>query len=565
LITMQQVKDFFAKKEWFFVACLVLVFILIRLSGVHLPLHQDEYKWPIVVNPANTSGISIPHPPLSEFIYRMAGEIVGFNVNFRFVPLFFGSINLILLFYLVKSLFGKKEAVVASLIWIFSYFSVLASLMVDTDGEILPFFFLLSLIAYYKTRISTGRKLYIWMALLVIFCILGFMVKVSFIIAIGAIVADFLWDRRKNITKKEALKYIGFGVLAIIALAILLAAAHFAFSFFDLSKALVYWEHFIISKRDWFQIFIQCVKALLYSSPFLVLLPFFGEKEDFSKVRVFVFFLILAFIFYIVLFDFSIGALDRYFQLLILPLSVFSSIIIVKSFEPKPARAKEFLLLGSAVALIFILLQSLPHFVPALHPKSEWISRVISLRWNFVYPFSGGSGPLGFYVSFLFMALSWIVTFCSLVLAKIKPNYKTLSIMFLIPIGVAYNGIFIEEYLVGLWNGHAPTLVTHAVEFIKNDSDIKFVTVYNDNGGNEIMDIGKYRKRLYFDPKLNQQKKVRSFNEFKEYYFVLDVPRLDPTSFYQKYFDSCQIVYSEVDKKMTSIIYDCRSAPDISL
>ena len=122
-----------------------------------------------------------------------------------------------------------------------------------------------------------------------------------------------------------------------------------------------------------------------------------------------------------------------------------------------------------------------------------------------------------------------------------------------------------EEYLFGVWNGNAPRLLNQAVEYIKNNPDIKMVTTYNDNGGNELQQIGKYRKRLYVDPKFDINDKVKTLNQYKEHYFVLDVPRINPDSVYQKYFDSCSIVYEKQDKKMSATIYDCRKAPNIKV
>ena len=125
---MSNVKKWLENKEYFLVGILVALFILIRLPGVSMPLHQDEYKWPLIVNPSLQSDTSIPHPPLSQFICRTAGQIVGYNVNFRFVPLFFGVINLVLLYCLMRTLYGREEAIISGIIWIFSFYSVLASL-----------------------------------------------------------------------------------------------------------------------------------------------------------------------------------------------------------------------------------------------------------------------------------------------------------------------------------------------------------------------------------------------------------------------------------------------------
>ncbi len=562
---MEAVKKYFNQSEWLIILLLVAAFILIRLPGTDLPLHQDEYKWPLIVNPSLESKSEIPHPPLSQFIYRAGGGIVGFNTNFRFIPLFFGAINLLLLYYLMRIMFGKKEAVITSLIWIFSYFSVLASLMVDTDGEIMPFFFLLSLIGYYKLQNTEGNKKYIWGGLLVTSLVLGFFIKVSFFLAIGAIIADYLWSKKHLLSKQQAIKYLSFLLGGVVVLGLLLYLAQYIFPFFSLSKSVEYWKHFAVGNRGWFQTLIQCIKAVLYSSPFLILVPLLSSKNIVSKTRVFIFFLAFSFIFYVVLFDFSIGALDRYLQLLILPLTVITTAVISSTLKSDDRRFFEFLYLGIAVSLVLVLFQSVAHYVPSLHPKSDWIGRAINLQWNFLYPFSGGSGPLGFYISFLFMALAWLISFAGVMLAILKTNYKKLVIVFLIPLGFAYNGVFISEYLFGFWNGSAPRLLTPVVEYIKNNPDIKMVTVYNDNGGNEIQEIGKYRKRLYTDPKFDINEKVATLNQYKEHYLELNVPRIDSNSVYRKYLDSCRVIYTQTNKSISAIVYDCTKAPDIKI
>jgi hypothetical protein len=559
-----RVCNYFRSHEVILVCLLVLVFILVRFPGRNLPLHQDEYKWPGVED-LSLAG-HIPHPPVGELIYHYGGLLVGFDVHFRLIPFFFGALNLLLLYYLMRFMFGRREATIASLIWIFSYFSVLASLMVDTDGAVMPFFFLVALIGYYKlpTAVDKNKKIFWWVVFLLgLFG--GILVKMSFILAVGAIIADFLWSKRYLLTKKELLKYAGYALVAILGFGVLLFISKYLFTFFDLGKSVGYWEHFFTLNRGWFQTFIQCMKAVLYSSPFLVLIPFFATKNTFAKVRVFIFFLIFSFIFYVLLFDFSIGALDRYLQLLVLPLTVFSTLTIVEVMRGNNRRTKEFLFLGIIVALVFVVLQSIPQYVPPLHPKAEWVSRILSFKWNFVYPFSGGSGPLGFYVSFLFMALCWISSFVGLIIALVKPEAKKLALMFILPLGITYNGVFIEEYMFGFWNGHAATLVYHAADFIRLHPEIKKVTVYNDNGAQEVKATGTYRRRLYTDPAFIGKEKVDYLNTYKEFYFVLDVPRVDPTSMYQRYFDSCKPMYTEVDKKMSATVYDCRGVPDISL
>ncbi|KND46804.1 MAG: hypothetical protein AB201_03395 [Parcubacteria bacterium C7867-006] len=556
-----------SKKDWIIWFSVITLFIGLHLFGLRSPYHQDEYKWVLYSHPEIITPGTVPHPPLTEFIYTRLGPIVG-DYNFRTIPFIFGFLNIFLLFYLVKYLYDKKTAYIAITIFTLSFYSLLASLMVDVDGAVMPFFFLILLIGYLKWKNSNftfDYKNYKWMCLILIGAIGGFFIKISSVLPILAVFFDFIIFKKAFTDKKRVFKYTGYGLLGLVLLFVLLLLSKFIFPFFNFEYALKYWEHFIVWDRGWFQTIIQCIKAALFSSPFLILVPLFLTKEDFVKNRIFVFFLSFAFIFYIILFDFSIGALDRYLQLLVIPLTILSSVVISKILDTNDRRSKEFLLIGTIVSLILIMVQSLPHYVPPLHPKTEWVSRIISLKWNFLYPFSGGSGPVGFYVSFLFMALVWIIFICVVIFVIWKPQNKKRFILFLIPLGIVYNGMFIEEYLFGFYNGSAPRLIASSMEYIKNNPDIKMVTTYNDNAGFELQWIGKYRKRLYIDPKFDLNDKVANLNKYKEHYFVLDIPRIDPISPYQKYFDSCKIVYEKIDRSISAKVYDCRRAPDLKV
>lgn len=554
-----------SKKTIAFFGLILALFIGLHLFGLNLPYHQDEYKWVQYSHPEITPPGTVPHPPLTEFIYTRIGPIVG-DSNFRAIPFTFGIINLFLIYYLINYLYNRKTAKIAVLLFTLSFYSLLATLMVDVDGAVMPFFFLLLLIGYFKWKNSNftfDSKNYKWLALILIGGVGGFFIKISSILPILAVFVDYLFEIKAFSDKKKIIKYASYGIFGGALLVGLLLLSKLIFPFFNFEYALKYWKHFITADRGWLQTFIQCIKALLYTSPFLIFVPLLTKKVDAIKLRPFILFLLFAFIFYIILFDFSIGALDRYLQLLVLPLIVFTSVVIAQTLELEDVKSKEFLILGSIVSLFIVILASVNNYVPPLYPKIEWISRILSLRWNFLYPFSGGSGPLGFYMSFLVMALVWIFSFVAMVIVFIKPGYKKRILMFLIPLGIIYNGFFIEEYLFGFYNGSAAKLVQNATEFIKNSSDIKMVTVYNDNGGWNIQETGKYRRRLYIDPKFDINEKITTINKYKEHYLVVDIPHIDSNTVYSKYFDTCKKVWNESSGYINAYVYDCRNAPDI--
>ena len=546
-------------RTWILLSAIAALFLLLRLPGTALPLHQDEYKWPMIVNPATNYGTNIPHPPLSQFIYQSAGALVGYDVHFRYVPLVFGFVNLFLLWYWLRSRAGEKAALWGAVLFALSYYSILASLMVDTDGQIMPFFLLLALIAYDKARIDAR-----WWGAVALACAAGFLVKTSFILAIGAILTDVLWDRRVLLFTRAALRYVGFGLIGVAGLGLLLFLTQYLFPFFNLATSLTYWQHFASLSHNWFQVAIQAIKAALYLSPLLVLIPLWASREEYVAVRPLVFFVVFGLFFYLVLFDFSVGALDRYLQFLIVPLVALAAVFLSRQHFARTHYA--YLGIGIIFAALFVALQFLPHAVPALHPKSEWIGRILSFNWAFLYPFSGGSGPLTFYVSFLFIGLSWIAAGVCVGFGMVRTEWRTALLAILLPLGLTYNAVFAEEYLLGKINGYAPGLVARAAAFIAAESSIQKVVVYNDNGGDEIRKTGKYEKRLYTTPDFGDwTQKADTMNAFKGHYLVIDAPPVDPTSFFAKYFATCESVYQDTDKAMHATLYDCRKAPPIVL
>jgi hypothetical protein len=224
-----------------------------------------------------------------------------------------------------------------------------------------------------------------------------------------------------------------------------------------------------------------------------------------------------------------------------------------------------YLAIGGVISALFVVLQFLPHAVPALHPKAEWIGRILSLNWAFLYPFSGGSGPLTFYVSFLFVGLSWLAAGALIVLGVFRTRWQPMLLAMLLPLACTYNAVFTEEYLVGGINGYAPGLVERSVAYIRANEDVQKVIVYNDNGGDEVRKSGKYQQRLYTSPDFDWNQKMRTMNAFTGHYLVIDAPPVDQTSFFAKYFTTCIPVYQDIDKYMRATVYDCRKAPPIVL
>lgn len=553
----------FRRKEFVWFVVLVAFFISFHYFGLHIPYHQDEYKWVGYSHDVGEERGAVPHPPLTEFIYSKLGPIVGDN-NFRMIPFGFGLMNLFLIFYLAKIISDRRSALWASFLFVISFYSLLASLMVDVDGAVMPFFFLIMAIGYYQLRTKSfelNRGKWKWIVLLILGAVAGFLIKVSFILPIFALFLDFLIEKGIFGDKKMVLKYVVFGFLGLISLALVLFLSKFIFPFFNLEYSFNYWKHFANSgflNRGWFQTFIQFAKSIMYTSPLLVLPTFFVEKEMFKKFRPFFLFVLIATVFYLFVFDFSIGALDRYFQFLVIPLCIVSGSVFSGVFDSKDTKLSrlDFIFIAT-LSISILLLQFFNHFVPPLYPKTEWVQRIFHLKWGFLFPFTGGSGPTGFYVSFLFIIIVWA---CSLIFVisglRIK-NLRKKAIFAILVLGILYNGVFIEEYLLGKINGSPYQLFQDSKEFIRENQNIKQVVVYNDIGGFEIKQLGKYGRRMYAAPQF-EQTYVDYFKTFSGHVLYIDIPQIGQNNFYSNYLASCEQIYKKSDKYITAKILDCQ-------
>ncbi|MEK7642713.1 MAG: glycosyltransferase family 39 protein [Patescibacteria group bacterium] len=539
---------------------IIILFLGIHIAGLSIPYHQDEYKW--VYYSQSELGV-VPHPPLTEFIYKQFGPVVGDN-NFRLIPAVFGLANLFLIFYLAKTIFNSRTALWTAFLFTISFYSLLASLMVDVDGAVMPFFLLIMMISYYKLRARSfelrGGNIK-WLVCLILGAIGGFLTKMSGVLPLMALLLDFALLKGLFQDKKRIFKFFGLGLGLGVGVVLILLLAKIVFPFFPIEKSLVYWKHFANSSsfldRGWLQTFIQFAKTVMYTSPLLILPVFLVDREIFQKTRVFFFFIFIGIFFYLFAFDFSIGALDRYFQFLVIPLCVIIGAIFSQNFSSNnsPTLAslgpsltlREGTALGVIAVLVFFL-QFFNHFVPPLYPKTEWLERVLSFKWNFLFPFTGGSGPTGFYISFAFMALIWII---SLVFARKR------MILAILILGLLYNVVFIEEYLFGEINGSARSLFKEAKEVIIKDPKIKEVLVYNDIGGFEIQQIGKYKRRIYATPQFQDTYK-KVFADFDGHILFIDIPRIDSNSFYAEYFASCKNIYKDQNKYIKAEILDCK-------
>lgn len=548
--------QWFSRREATALLVLVLVFVGVRMPGLSLPYHQDEWKMAEIMRSHIVGGLAA-HPPLSELTYRWTADIVGAD-NMRVTPLFFGVASLLLLYAVVRRRAGGVAALIAAGLYTISTYSVFSSLMIDVDGALLATILLSAVYAYDRFVSSESfRSSVRWFLLAAVACVVGLLTKLSAVLIAGALISDYAWERRKFITPR----ILWYGLLgAIGAFAISILGVIFLRAIvpgFDVQEIIIHILYYVdFSDRNHFQTAIQASKAVMYLSPLLVAPLLLLTSTVFSQMRIFFTYLLLALVFFFVIFDFSHGALDKYLLLTVAPLSGIAGAILASRLAGLRKRDVHLgLFLGVPLSIILFALNFLPHDVVPLYPKGAWISRVLSGDWTVLFPFTGGNGPVGVYVSILFIGTSFIVSAILVLLSWWKKAGQAYLVV-LVLVGVAYTAVFTEEFVLGEINGSASKVLSRSIAFIADDTSIKSVFTHADAGAYELIGISKYAGRFYAVPEYAEGHRAR-FKAHNGYYLVVNVPLLDPDGFYARYFATCTSVFHTSSGRIQSDVYNC--------
>jgi hypothetical protein len=557
------------RKKIIVLISIALVFIALRLFVLPVMYQQDEYKWGEIVNPAFGIHFESDHLPLVSVLYLGNGLIAGFN-HLRLLPFAVSILNLILVFFIARRLYGIKAAVLSTAILAVSVYSVIAGTQVDIDGALLPLPFLLAVFAYInaawdKPFEKGNRK---WLALLFSAFILGFSVKLSFVLAAGAIVTDYLLTRRFKV--REIWKPAVFTIVAAAVAGAIILILNKIFGVANSGRFLANTEKFGLlnfGARNYFQVLFLGTKSLILASPLLVV-PFLiaiSKNEFFKKFRLWLIFISYNLLFYLLIFDFTNRTIERYMMFFIIPAAIIAGAIIVQVLDEKsPVFLKKGVYVFNvssiilAIAGYFIWTANFPAL--PLNPKSAYLDKIFHLDFNFLIPITGGSGPIGFYVPVIFIAVFFIIALAGGIIFRLAKSFswRQNAAVALLAAGLVYNGFMMTEFVSGFFYGSVDKMAKTLTKEVVNNPKIDKVITYYDIAGYELNAAGKYGRRFYTDPMFAETNKGK-FQDFKGYFEVLDFPMIDKNGVYWKYFQTCEQIYSVSDKKVSGYIFDCRS------
>ncbi len=549
----------FNKNNIIFGAIIVVMAVLL-FQGVHQIYHQDEYTWVGLVDHSDKIGWDV-HPPVALSLLKVTGYLFGYG-NLRVLPAFFAILNLILLYFVSKKLSANKSvALLAGFLFAFNVYSLIAGLQIDIDGAILPFFVLASYNAY--LRISDNKRL--WFPIFILSLIGGFLTKLSFILFVGALIVDYYLAHKhenhfqlKKIASLSGLALVLFGFVAL------------AFNFFSpdkFSHVLTYaggFKSFDFRSRAYLDLGFKILKSFVWLSPLLFLPVFYAlAKPDLRhRYRFWLIYLLFNFTFYTVLFDFSKLTIERYFMFTIAPAAIIAAEVLYPFFTN--LKNKKSYLSVATISIILTgiatLVLSFKYQILPLDPKIAYFHYLKSFNLRFLIPFTGGSGPIGFYFSAMFIFWFWALMFLAFVGYLFWRKKQNLLLTIIVVAGLIYNTLFIIEFLRGSFYGSVPNIARQTVDYVNTDPDIKLnqVITYYNIAPWDLKVSGKYASRFYTAPTRDYS---ATLTNSRGYYMIVDFPAISKDSLYWHLLQRCPIIKQFDDKDIHSYVFDCHRLP----
>ena len=507
---------------------LVLVgFLFLLFLGFGQVYHQDEYRWVEMVLKIHDNPVD--HPPMAPFLYGIVVRLFG-DASLRLVPALMGLANMVLVYLVSVRLSARRRVgILAAFLFASCSYSLIASLQIDIDGAVLPFFVLASVYCY--LRAQEGNRL--WLLVLAVALAGGFLTKLSFVLCAGAIAMDYAMSVR--------------------------AARSWLFSGAVIAHARDF-NLFNFASRAYLDLVFKVLKSFVLLSPLLALpaMAGFFMREVRRRYRLWYLFLLFNFIFYLVIFDFSTLTVERYFMFLIAPCAVIAADVLYRWWTKTSRQPNQVALAVGVALLIGTLALALPHTILPQYPKIAFVNAVRSLDFSFLLPITGGSGPAGLYVSARFILWMGAASMGALAGWRYMHRYRSFFLALFIACGLLSSLVITQEYLVGGLYGDVSKLVRQTVAYVNANPDIKHVGTYYDIGLYDLQASGKYANRFYLAPNRDYAHGIQTF---RGHYMVVDFPKVDNSHPYLQAIQRCPVIKTFTEREIQSYVYDCTKLP----
>ncbi len=530
---------------------LALLAIVIRSLGLFQVAAYDEHCW------LGWNECKIWHPPLSQLVHLFFRQILGaHDWVARLVVLSLGMINLGLVYLLSKKLYDERSALCAAALMAFGAYPILASLQIDIDGSFLLLFYLLttlSFIEYEKTKKN------LWLILCGVSFGMSLLSKYTglFIILIIGIY-HLIKERKFCSTLKTSVIISIIGVMIFSLFPLISGLAHS-----NLFKdSIAHLQNYAgTGGMNFSSLIIQYLLLLLWIGPLFIGLLFLSlTKPKKQNLLPWIWIIIIILLYTFINRD-NFKPIERYLMVLVAPFSMIGGNYLSRLNLGK----KRLLLLIITLLISFSSLLSLNSngiFTP-FYPKSEFISRVLSLDWNFYLPVTGSSGPIGFYLNFRAVAfgfaLSALCILISLILTPKKTRHASAwFITLFLAISLSYNLFIAQEYLLGATAPNINEISRQVIDYSLDHGLNKPIYVFR-NYALKYYLRDKYGEINSLDFDIgNDAQEVNKVIETGGTVVVIDFPKINEKSAFWQKLQDCSLVQDFSDKGVKiGYIFDC--------
>lgn len=600
-------------KENAFLILLIFLFICIHIGSLTKSGYGDEL-YPYKMSGSDVFikeiilGNDLGHTPFYIWPNYIASKIFGIHTwVFRSVSLLFSTGVLILIFFITKELYGKKQAIFSAILFIFSCWYYIFSTQLHIDAPFLNFFMLLCIYSFIKydkitepdkksNKLKTEKKANkntAWLILCGAALGLAMLTKMTGFIALIIIIIYIICQKKSRIFDKK----VFFNAIKHAAIIIFIAAIIFLpyvissllnpeinnpiNALTELNK------NYLItgeSQNNITLVLIQYFLFLILLSPFFIftILNTISDKKEIKKHIFLLLWAIFIFLFYTFVFKGYTKSFERYFLFLLIPLIIISSDILVNLNLKK----KQMIAIG--VAFIFFLtmfsiLNMNSEIIP-FYPKTAYIEKLKNLDLNVAVPINGNAGPIGFYISlamvicsyFLVIILAFIYILSKYINSKKENSARKketnqsrtiiekigiISLIFILGISFAYNINLILEDSLKMTSPDVDMATKKVQEYLEQNKDTLSKPTFVFRNAVLYMDI----KKMNPDAKILDfgQDTIEQIKEMQKgaVLIIVDFPKTNYLFNISDYSSNCKIEYEFSDKNIPlSRVINCQSS-----
>lgn len=441
---------------------LILFFMSIRFFNIDNTIVFDEYvQTKAAIIEHNEAGLDkgTEIPPLTNWIRIAFSELLGKSTQvLKFASLVFGTLTVGITYLLARQFYDKIISAMSALLLSISSWHMLGSTSISFDGAFLTFFFSLT-IYLFVLYIKSGKIIYLTLTGVIFGMVM--LTKLNGIIVIPIIIIYGIYynyslsksarreskirnerEPSKNLMIKNKKFSLASRILqnSLKEMSIIGIIGATVFLIFPLAAYMTDWSYFTVVLQHTKSLqalhelnlpilLIQFAQALFWIGPLyigLLLIKIFDIRNFAAKKdMLFYIWMAIALFFYVFIIKDNFRPIERYLFIILPPLCILGSDALTRIlFRYPDTKAPGISLKGRIIKRrIILLISMIAIMITAMsyaamnttntlpfYPKTEYITRVMNLEWNFLVPFTGDQGPIGMYIPFTIIAGAFILS-----------------------------------------------------------------------------------------------------------------------------------------------------------